>query len=980
MRMLFGRGAELEVGMRAFEQAALGRGQTLVLFGEPGIGKSTLARAIGDAAEAKGARVAMGRAWEVGGAPPYWPWSRALAELDLDLDALLGNATTEMAGAQRVVAFDRVTRAIAASAKERPLVILLDDVHAADTASLELALACARGIERQRVLFVATTRESELNESSRHAELVEKLAREGARISLGRLDEVAIAEWLASARFRGNAADVLRVTEGNPLFVEEAVRVGLDRLATGGVRMIGQHIARASEATRDVLSWAAIFGRECARADLVALVGDADAVARAEEEALRIDILHPSKDAWLFSHVLLRDALYQSIPFPVRADRHARAAKILTARGANAATFASHLLEATSVLDPQEIVSGVATAARAALEQHALDDAASLIDRARAKLAGKLDDGMELTFDLLLCDVKMRADPDAGRVFAQHCAERAKALGRGEDQARAAVIYGAELRSGMLDPVMIKLLEDALEVAPADNPHLRARVLTRLASAMIPPKDEATWKLARDRGEEGIAIARATKDPETLLYALRFAAAAFGYSVEATRREALVEEIVALARGRSDIFTLLHIGAFHVVILVERGEPERARIEMETFCKLVESLPLSRFHWRAPALRASLAALDAQFDEVHRLSDELKRIATQTQMTTGLHAWSLLEIALAACEGNIDRFAQHELEIRTLQARVSGFRPWIALTHALMGRLDEAKEHLQEVIAFARGFPWLIAAGQTTVLTRDREHAAFFYPLLQAEELTGRFFWGPAGAFPLGPTQRILGELALILDRKDDARAHLDRAIEQCKASQAISLLRLSERARAQLDDPPVESAPRSSLRPVKLVREADVWLVTSSSGSVRVKHSKGLEYLSTLVDSPRKEHYVLALAGAGEAPEDAGAILDDRAKTEYRARVEDLEDQIAEAERMGDPTRADRARQELDAIADQLAGALGLGGRDRKAASNVERARINVQRRIKDAIRQIAKHDAELGRYLDATVKTGTYCVYEPL
>jgi hypothetical protein len=98
------------------------------------------------------------------------------------------------------------------------------------------------------------------------------------------------------------------------------------------------------------------------------------------------------------------------------------------------------------------------------------------------------------------------------------------------------------------------------------------------------------------------------------------------------------------------------------------------------------------------------------------------------------------------------------------------------------------------------------------------------------------------------------------------------------------------------------------------------------------------------------------------------------------RRRVEELEDQLDEAERLGDRGRASRAREELETVAEQLASAVGLGGRDRKAASNVERARVNVQRRLKDAIRRIAEHDAALGRYLDATVRTGTYCVYRPV
>ncbi len=110
------------------------------------------------------------------------------------------------------------------------------------------------------------------------------------------------------------------------------------------------------------------------------------------------------------------------------------------------------------------------------------------------------------------------------------------------------------------------------------------------------------------------------------------------------------------------------------------------------------------------------------------------------------------------------------------------------------------------------------------------------------------------------------------------------------------------------------------------------------------------MEYLDHLLRSPGREVYVLVLAGADEAPEDAGAVLDDRAKQAYRRRVDDLEDQLAEAERLGDRGRASRAREELEAVAEQLASAVGLGGRDRKAASNVERARVNVQRRLRDS------------------------------
>jgi non-specific serine/threonine protein kinase len=140
------------------------------------------------------------------------------------------------------------------------------------------------------------------------------------------------------------------------------------------------------------------------------------------------------------------------------------------------------------------------------------------------------------------------------------------------------------------------------------------------------------------------------------------------------------------------------------------------------------------------------------------------------------------------------------------------------------------------------------------------------------------------------------------------------------------------------------------------------------------------VRYLERLLAAPGQEVHVLELVGSGEAPADAGAVLDGKAKAQYRARLEDLRDQLEEATRLGDPGRARRAQAEIDALAAQLASAVGLGGRDRRAASIVERARINVQRRLRDVLGRIAEADPALGRYLEASVRSGTYCSFSPL
>ena len=125
----------------------------------------------------------------------------------------------------------------------------------------------------------------------------------------------------------------------------------------------------------------------------------------------------------------------------------------------------------------------------------------------------------------------------------------------------------------------------------------------------------------------------------------------------------------------------------------------------------------------------------------------------------------------------------------------------------------------------------------------------------------------------------------------------------------------------------------------------------------------------------PEREIHALDLARErdGDAPAgvaidlgDAGAVIDLRARNAYKARIDSLRDELAEAESWSDTARATRIRGELDALTQQMAAAVGLGGRERRSGSAVERARITVQRRIREAIRKIAEHDPDLGRHLD--------------
>jgi hypothetical protein len=153
------------------------------------------------------------------------------------------------------------------------------------------------------------------------------------------------------------------------------------------------------------------------------------------------------------------------------------------------------------------------------------------------------------------------------------------------------------------------------------------------------------------------------------------------------------------------------------------------------------------------------------------------------------------------------------------------------------------------------------------------------------------------------------------------------------------------------------------------------------------MKDAKGLQDLAQLMSMPGHEIHVLDLAGSrGEQTRhalgqsgDLGDMLDARARAEYRRRLAELDDDVAEAERFADLGRADRARAERDFIATELAASLGLGGRPRRTGDPAERARKAVAGRIRLTIGRIDEAAPDLARHLANSVHTGTFCVYRP-
>lgn len=195
----------------------------------------------------------------------------------------------------------------------------------------------------------------------------------------------------------------------------------------------------------------------------------------------------------------------------------------------------------------------------------------------------------------------------------------------------------------------------------------------------------------------------------------------------------------------------------------------------------------------------------------------------------------------------------------------------------------------------------------------------------------------------------------------------------------------------------------RPSLRTLEesvFIRQGDYWTIRYQGHAAILKATRGLDCLRNLLRHPGREIHVSELSGTLiEAPvpafpgglreacgdtvtagiPDAGPMLDFQAKAEYKRRIDDLRKDIEEAKQINDSHRASRARSEMDAITQHLAAAVGLGGRDRRASSDAERARSAITKRIKESIHRISEVIPPLGHHLSARIKTGYFCSYNP-
>ncbi|MEO7097403.1 MAG: ATP-binding protein, partial [Polyangiales bacterium] len=229
--MLHGREPELAAIDALIASARAGRGRAMFVTGEAGLGKSTL---LGEAATRAGGVVLAGGAWESPGAPPYWPWIQVMRAATTRFGARVqdlpgvqaienlatgpAHDTTDPAAA-RFALLDALSRTLIGLSLEEPLVIVIDDLHAADNPSLELLELLCREIPRAAIAIFGGWREAELALRPDAARRLARASRHATIHSLRRLTAAEVTAWIGA-----DGPAIHGTSEGNPLFVEELVR------------------------------------------------------------------------------------------------------------------------------------------------------------------------------------------------------------------------------------------------------------------------------------------------------------------------------------------------------------------------------------------------------------------------------------------------------------------------------------------------------------------------------------------------------------------------------------------------------------------------------------------------------------------------------------------------------------------------------------------------------------------------------------
>ena len=790
-RGFVGRERELEILRQALAEARSGGGSLLLVAGEAGIGNTRLAQEVALRATADGCLTAWGASLEEEGAPPYWAWIQVLREVgrvrpELPLPAL--SNTRDVSNPFQL--YDAVASAVAAASEAAGLLLVLDDLHRADAATLGVLQVLAAALPTSRLLVLGTYRNSEVVGARPIADALPRLLRERSvsRVLMRglRLDDTAalveqvIEQHMPMATVRA----IHERTEGNPLYVREVselIRLGEDeRVAIpGSVRdAIARRLEGLTPRCRHLLQSAAILGGEFQLAPLNALVGTRlETLLALLDEALADGIIAGAGGStFRFQHALIREVIYAGVPTVERVQLHWQAARAISRNGEASSPeeldlLAYHLRQAIPLGGAERAVTATLKAAERAAAQLAYEHAAYQYEQALDILplvSAPPFPNYELTLRIA------QAHYQAGKVraaweAASRAADQARRAGDARSMADAATIVRG-LTDDEVIPEIHRLSQEARALLAGTDPVRDAKLLAQMALTADP------WVAHRgvELSAEALRLADACGDADARFMALQARQAVLATPRHVLERLALGERALVLARQTSsdDQAAWGHTWTFDA--FWDLGRRPEMEAELAALATLVHRLKEPLWEWRLVGRRANVAMLDGRFGDARTLVDEALAIGRR-----GGHDGAELYHLVQSGELGLHTGTLEEIEprVRAFAAqKVFQARSWHNWVLAHMGRLEEARAVWRTTTALAEQFPengvWLpamIGFAEVSVLLDDAEAGTRPYDKLKP--------YPEIHLGPRGPVSLYLGMLARLLRDWEAAERYFESAM-----------------------------------------------------------------------------------------------------------------------------------------------------------------------------------------------------------
>jgi tetratricopeptide (TPR) repeat protein len=941
----------------------------------------------------------------------------------------------------RVVLFDAVTRTLRRRSAGQPLVIVMEDIHAADLPSLLLLRYFADWVTDSRVTMVVTCRTADANVSAESEPILAELkARTHEKVLLSGLDvgEVKNLVTLRTGKNPGPelAQALCRDTGGNPLFIEQVVRESTESgvawsataLPQSIQQMFSRRFARLPANVQAVLGALAVIGVDAPTSLLQLALGSArtdviSAIEAARREGLMVAApFAPEHHA--FPHALMREAIYALLDPDERARLHlATAESIQRSTRGDAGQIARHLHAGGEIERAAEFA---VIAGDRAMQTLAFENAVSHYNRALASSA-VLESGRGHDVRLALAHALLGSGrtAEAREAFAEIAgAARDRSISR--ILAEAAVGFSKTSEFAARDSAAIEWLRAAEVATRGQEDSLRVRVLGNFAMQLW--TDPAAYEQRRTAGQEALQLARRIGNLNEEGFALSALLLATWELSNVGERQILTEELGRLVDRSAAPDLRVESLRWRINSSLERGQIDDVNEAVHAYTALAEELRRPQLRYNAAVRRTMLAFMAGN---VALLPSAIAEVAALGRAAGDVQAPAIV--------GGYQFILAHELEDRdgltrgaavleSLARRVgsSYVRSQYGMSLVWTGKLEHARAEFEW---FARAnfdniapdmnqLAALINLANACAALGDASRASVLYErLLPYEPLHATLGAG----YSLGAVAWALGRLARTAGEVDKARAHFEAAISrhelmgarrylaEARADLAALLLeegRETARADEMLATSAAEAKALGSTYLLRVVGEAaerrnrslgrkveppssnrgtfrrdgDAWAVGLGGRVFRVKHSRGMTYLAELLRTSQEISAVeLASDSAALLSGGVGPLLDARAKSAYRERIAALREELSSAQEAADRARTLLYRAEIEAIEDEMASAHGLGGRDRSTGSTNERARAAVTLAIHRAIRAIGRHDPVLSQHLRQAVRTGAFCAYSP-